>query len=261
MEYSADSRLTETEITELTEIFIKVYDDGAYDLEEGTKTPSQRKQAKCQFKKTIKNDMKKMSKYYMCIFRTVLEADLARLSQLRRRVREVKREKEELIKNLDRKRETLENDVRKEVRDELRETEFKEQAEQNERLKKRFNEQRERIELLNKQLQEAQMDTENWVERSQFDTLQEQHLHLLKEHNKKKSKEKTEEEKERDRQRAKKKKAKEKKQKRLEELKAEEEAREKERADIMAELDAELECDSDDEPEEINISFSSSDED
>ena len=77
MEYSADSRLTETEITELTEIFIKVYDDGAYDLEEGTKTPSQRKQAKCQFKKTIKNDMKKMSKYYMCIFRTVLEADLA----------------------------------------------------------------------------------------------------------------------------------------------------------------------------------------
>ena len=256
MEYSADSRLTETEITELTEIFIKVYDDGAYDLEEGTKTPAQRKQVKCQFKRTIKNDMKKMSKYYMCIFRTVLEADLARLSQLRRRVREVQREKEQVIKNFENKRQTIQNDVRKEVRDELRQTEFKEQSEQNERLKKRYNESRERIEILNKQLQDAKMDTVNWVERSQFDSLQEQHLHLLKEHNKKKSKEKTEEEKERDRQRARKKKAKEKKQKRLEELQAEEQQREKEKADLMAEL----ECDSDDEPEEINISLTSSDE-
>ena len=255
MEYSADSRLTETEITELTEIFIKVYDDGAYDLEEGTKTPAQRKQVKCQFKKTIKNDMKKMSKYYMCIFRTVLEADLARLSQLRRRVREVKREKEQLIKNLEVKRQTLEMDVRKEVRDELRETDFKEQAEQNERLKKRYNEQRERIELLNKQIEQLQMDSEFWVERSQFDSLQEQHYALLKEHNKKRSKEKTEEEKELERQQRQKEKEKEKKRKRLEQLQAEEEQREKEKADLMADL----ECDSD-EPEEINISFSSSDE-
>lgn len=245
MEYSADSRLTEIEISELTEIFIKVYDDGAYDLEEGTKTPAQRKQVKCQFKKTIKNDMKKMSKYYMCIFRTVLEADLARLSQLRRRVREVQREKEELIKNLDRKRETLEMDVRKEVRDELRETDFKEQAEQNERLKKRYNEQRVRIEQLNKQVDELQMDSKTWVERSQFNTLQEQYYHLLKETNKKKAREKTQEEKE-----------KEKKRKRLQQLQEEDQQREKEKADLMAEL----ECDSD-EPEEINISFSSSDED
>jgi site-specific DNA-cytosine methylase len=246
MEHSADSRLTETEITELTEIFIKVYDDGAYDVEEGTKTPSQRKQAKCQFKKTIKNDMKKMSKYYMCIFRTVLEADLARLSQLRRRVREVKREKEELIKNLEVKKQCMETDLRKEIRDDLRETEFKEQSEQNERLKKRYNEQRVRIEQLNKQVEELQMDSRTWVERSQFNTLQNQYYELLKETNKKKAREKTQQEKDL-----------EKKRKRLEQLKAEEEAREKEKADLMAEL----ECDSDDEPEEINISLTSSDED
>ena len=245
MEYSADSRLTEIELSELTEIFIKVYDDGAYDLEEGTKTPAQRKQVKCQFKKTIKNDMKKMSKYYMCIFRTVLEADLARLSQLRRRIREVQREKEQLIKNLDRKRETLEMDVRKEVRDELRETDFKEQAEQNERLKKRYNEQRVRIEQLNKQVDELQIDSKTWVERSQFNALQAQYYDLLKETNKKKVREKTQEEKER-----------EKKRKRLEQLQQEDQQREKEKADLMAELDSDS-----DEPEEINISFSSSDED
>lgn len=257
MEYSADPSLTETEITEIAEVFVKLYENGAYDLEEGNKTPAQRKQVKFQFKKTFTHDIKKMSKYYTCIFRAVLEADLTRLSKLRRRVREVQREKEELIKNLDRKRETLAMEVRKEVRDQLRETEFKEQSEQNERLKKRYNEQRERIELLNKQVDELRMDSEKWVERSQFDKLQQQHYELVKAYNKKRSKERTEEEKERDRQRAKKKKAKEKREKRLEEIRAEEEAREKEKADLMADI----ECDSDDEPEEINISLTSSDED
>src|SRR6056300_631270 len=107
MEYSADPRLTETEITELTEVFVKIYEDGAYDPEEGNKTPSQRKQVKFQFKKTLTNDLKKMSKYYYCIFRTVLEADIAKMSLLRRRVKEVKREKDKLIEDLERQKQTM----------------------------------------------------------------------------------------------------------------------------------------------------------
>jgi len=246
MEHSADNRLSDNEITELSEVFVKIYEDGAYDPEEGTKTPAQRKQVKCQFKKTLLKDRKTMSKYYSCVFRTVLEADISKMSLLRRRIKEVKREKEQLVKNLEVKRQTMINDVRKDIRDELRETEFKEQSEQNTRLRKRVNEYNERIQQLNKMNEELRMDTENWVERSEYDSLQEQYYVLNKQHNKKRTREKTQEEKDL-----------EKKRKRLQELKAEEEQREKEKADLMAEL----ECDSDNEPEEINISFSSSDED
>ncbi len=246
MEHSADNRLSDNEITELSEVFVKIYEDGAYDPEEGTKTPAQRKQVKCQFKKTLLKDSKTMSKYYSCIFRTVLEADISKLSLLRRRIKEVKREKEQLVKNLEVKRQTMINDVRKDIRDELRETEFKEQSEQNTRLRKRVNEYNERIQQLNKMNEELRMDTENWVERSEYDSLQEQYYVLNKQHNKKRTREKTQEEKDL-----------EKKRKRLQELKAEEEQREKEKAELMAEL----ECDIDDEPEEINISLTSSDED
>ena len=251
MEQSADNRLSDNEITELSELFIKIYEDGAYDLEEGNKTPAQRKQVKFQFKKTLTHDLKKMSKYYTCIFRTVLEADIGKLSLLRRRVKEVKREKEQLVKNLEVKRATLENDVRKDIRNELEQGYFKEQSEQNTRLKKRLNEYNERIQQLNNMNEELKMDTENWIERSEYDSLQHQYYALLKEYNKKRSKERSEEDKEQKQ----KDKEKEKKRMRLNELKAEEQQREKEKADLIAEL----ECD--DEPEEINISFSYSDED
>ena len=90
MENSADPRLTDKEITDLSEVFVKIYENGTYDPDEGLKTPSQRKQVKFQFKKTLVNDLKKMSKYYTCIFRTVLEADISKMSLLRRRIREVK---------------------------------------------------------------------------------------------------------------------------------------------------------------------------
>jgi len=251
MEYPADPSLTEIEISELAEVFVKIYEDGAYDLEEGNKTPAQRKQVKFQFKKTFTHDLKKMSKYYTCIFRTVLEADIGKLSLLRRRVKEVKREKEQLIKNLEVKRATLENDVRKDIRNELEQGYFKEQSEQNTRLKKRLNEYNERIQQLNNMNEELKMDTENWIERSEYDSLQHQYYALLKEYNKKRSKERSEEDKEQKQ----KDKEKEKKRMRLNELQKEEQQREKEKADLIAEL----ECD--DEPEEINISFSYSDED
>jgi hypothetical protein len=98
MEYLADPRLTDTEITELSEVFVKIYENGAYDPEEENKTPAQRKQVKFQFKKTLTNDLKKMSKYYTCIFRTVLEADITKISLLKRKIKEEQRSKETLIK-------------------------------------------------------------------------------------------------------------------------------------------------------------------
>jgi len=245
MEYSADNRLSDNEITELAEVFVKIYEDGAYDPEEGTKTPAQRKQVKCQFKKTLLKDRKTMSKYYSCIFRTVLEADISKMSLLRRRIKEVQREKEKLVTNLEVKRQSMMSDVRKDIRDELEQGYFKEQSEQNTRLRKRVNEYNERIQQLNKMNEDLRMDTETWVERSEYDSLQQQYYALIKKHNKKRTREKTQEDKDL-----------EKKRKRLEELKAEEEQREKEKADLMAEL----ESDSDDEPEEINISLTSSDE-
>ena len=251
MEQFADNRLSDNEITELSELFIKIYEDGAYDLEEGNKTPAQRKQVKHQFKKTLLKDSKTMSKYYSCIFRTVLEADISKMSLLRRRIKEVEREKEQLVKNLEVKRQTMMSDVRKDIRNELEQGYFKEQSEQNTRLKKRLNEYNERIQQLNNMNEELKMDSENWVERSEYDSLQHQYYALLKEYNKKRSKERSEEDKEQKQ----KDKEKEKKRMRLNELQKEEQQREKEKADLIAEL----ECD--DEPEEINISFSYSDED
>jgi len=171
MEYSADPRLTDTEITELSEVFVKIYENGAYDPEEGNKTPAQRKQVKFQFKRTLVNDLKKMSKYYYCIFRTVLEADISKLSLLRSRIREVKREKEQLVKHLEHQRQTMKNDVYIEIRRELEQGYFKEQAEQNMRLKKRVNEYNERIQYLNKLNDELKMDSVNFVSREEFDKL------------------------------------------------------------------------------------------
>ena len=198
-----------------------------------------------------------MSKYYSCVFRTVLEADIARMSLLRRRIKEVQREKEQLVKNLEVKRQTMMSDVRKDIRNELEQGYFKEQSEQNTRLKKRVNEYNERIQQLNNMNEELKMDSENWVERTEYDSLQDQYYALLKSTKKKKVKAESDEDKELERQQKQKEKEKEKKRKRLEELEAEEQKREKEKADLIAEL----ESDSDDEPEEINISLSSSDED
>ena len=245
MEYSTDQRLSETEITELSEVFVKIYEDGAYDPEEGNKTPSQRKQVKFQFKKTLANDLKKMSKYYYCIFRTVLEADIAKMSLLRRRVKEVKREKDKLIEDLERQKQTMKDEIRKEVRAELIETEFKEQTEQNQRLKKRLNEYNQRIQYLNKKNQDLQMDSETWVTREDFDTLQEQYVDLLQRTSKKKIKEQSQEDKD-----------KEKKRKELEEIQKKRKQMEEDEAKLMAEL----ECDNN-APEEIMISCSSSEED
>lgn len=244
MEYSADPRLTDTEITELSEVFVKIYEDGAYDPEEGNKTPAQRKQVKFQFKKTLTNDLKKMSKYYYCIFRTVLEADISRLSLLRRRVKEEKRSKESLIQDLERKRESMKNDLRQEIRDELREGEFKEQAEQNIRLKKRLNEYNERIQFLNKQNDNLKMDSELWVAREDHESLKELYIALLEKTTKKKIREQTDEDKE-----------KEKKRKELQDLQNKRKKMEEDEAKLMAEL----ECDNE-PPENIVISCSSSDE-
>jgi len=221
MEYSADPRLNDTEITELSEVFVKIYENGAYDPEEGNKTPAQRKQVKFQFKKTLTNDLKKMSKYYYCIFRTVLEADISKMSLLRRRVKEEKRSKEKLVQDLERKRETMKNDIRKEIRDELQEGYFKEQAEQN----KRFS--------------------MTWVSRKDHETLKEQYVTLFERTTKNKIREQSEEDKE-----------KEKKRKELEEIQKKRKQMEEDEAKLMAEL----QCNND-PPEQINISCSSSDED
>jgi DNA repair exonuclease SbcCD ATPase subunit len=244
MEYSADPRLTDTEITELSEVFVKIYENGAYDPEEGNKTPAQRKQVKFQFKKTLVNDLKKMSKYYYCIFRTVLEADISKMSLLRRRVKEEKRAKETLIQDLERKRETMKNDIRKEIRDELQEGYFKEQAEQNKRLKKMVNDLNRRVQYLNDRNEELQMDSMTWVARKDHETLKEQYVTLLEKTTKKKIREQTDEDKE-----------KEKKRKELEEIQKKRKQMEEDEAKLMAEL----ECNND-PPENITISCSSSDE-
>jgi len=246
MEYSADPRLTDTEITELSEVFVKIYENGAYDPDEENKTPAQRKQVKFQFKKTLTNDLKakKMSKYYTCIFRTVLEADITRISLLKRRIKEEKRGKETLIKNLDLKRQTMKDEIRKEIRDELAETHFKDMAEQNKRLKKSLNEKNQRIIYLNNVMEQLQMDSEVWVSREDHDHLAEQYYELLQKTSKKKIKEQSQEDKER-----------EEKRKRLEKLQKEDDERNKEKARLMAEL----QCDND-PPENINFSDSSDEE-
>ena len=244
MEYSADPRLTDTELTELSELFVKIYENGAYDPEEGNKTPAQRKQVKHQFKKTLKNDLNKMSKYYMCVFRTVLECDISKMSLLRRRIKDIKREKEELIKNLDIKRQIMKDELRKEIRDELIENDFKDMAEQNKRLRKRLNDYNTRIQFLNKQNEELQMDSMTWVSRKEHESLKEQYYHLLQKTSKKNIIEQTKEDKE-----------KEEKRKRLEQLQKEDDERNKEKERLIAEL----ECDNN-EPEEIVISCSSDEE-
>ena len=241
MEYSADPSLTETEISDLAEVFVKIYENGAYDPEEGNKTPAQRKQVKFQFKKTLTADLKKMSKYYTCIFRTVLEADIAKMSLLRRRIREVKREQEQMIKNLENKRQIMENELRPQIRDELEKGYFKEQAEQNIRLKRRVNEYNERIQFLNKQNDNLKMDTQFWVAREDHETLKEQYVTLVEKTSKKKIREQTVEDKE-----------KEKKRKELEDIQNKRKQMEEDEARLMAEL----ECDND-EPEDIVISCSS----
>lgn len=244
MEYSADPRLTETELTELSELFVKIYENGAYDPEEGNKTPAQRKQVKHQFKKTLKTDLNKMSKYYMCVFRTVLECDISKMSLLRRRIKDIKREKEELIKNLDIKRQIMKDELRKEIRDELIENDFKDMEDQNKRLRKRLNEYNTRLQFANKQNQELQMESETWVSRKDHETLSEQYYQLLKKTSKNQMIEQTKEDKER-----------EEKRKRLEQLQKEDDERNKEKAKLMAEL----ECNND-EPEEIVISCLSDEE-
>ena len=244
MEYSADPRLTDTEITELSEVFVKIYENGAYDPEEENKTPAQRKQVKFQFKKTLTNDLKKISKYYTCIFRTVLEADITKISLLKRRIKDEKRSREKLINNLDLKRQTMKDELRKEIRDELAESHFKDMVEQNKRLKKMVNELNGRVQFLNDRNEQLQMDSEVWVSREDHDRVAEQYYHLLQKISKKKIKEQSVEDKER-----------EEKRKRLEKLQKEDDERNKEKARLMAEL----ECDND-EPEEIIISCSSSDE-
>ena len=244
MEYSADPRLTDTEITELSEVFVKIYENGAYDPDEENKTPAQRKQVKFQFKKTLTNDLKKISKYYTCIFRTVLEADITKISLLKRRIKDEKRSREKLINNLDLKRQTMKDELRKEIRDELAESHFKDMVEQNKRLKKMVNELNGRVQFLNDRNEQLQMDSEVWVSREDHDRVAEQYYHLLQKISKKKIKEQSVEDKER-----------EEKRKRLEKLQKEDDERNKEKARLMAEL----ECDND-EPEEIIISCSSSDE-
>lgn len=244
MEYLTDPRLTDTEITELSEVFVKIYENGAYDPEEENKTPAQRKQVKFQFKKTLSNDLKKMSKYYTCIFRTVLEADITKISLLKRKIKEEQRSKETLIKDLDIKRQNMKDELRKEIRDELIETHFKDMAEQNKRLKKSLNEKNERIIYLNKVMEQLQMDSEVWVAREDHETLKEQYVALLEKTCKKKIREQSVEDKER-----------EEKRKRLEKLQKEDDERNKEKARLMVEL----ECDNN-EPEEIIISCSSDDE-
>ena len=159
MEYSADPRLTDTEITELSEVFVKIYENGAYDPDEENKTPAQRKQVKFQFKKTLTNDLKKISKYYTCIFRTVLEADITKISLLKRRIKDEKRSREKLINNLDLKRQTMKDELRKEIRDELAESHFKDMVEQNKRLKKMVNELNGRVQFLNDRNEQLQMDS------------------------------------------------------------------------------------------------------
>ena len=244
MEYLTDPRLTDTEITELSEVFVKIYENGAYDPEEGNKTPAQRKQVKFQFKKTLVNDLKKMSKYYYCIFRTVLEADITKMSLLRRRIKEEQRSKETLIKDLDIKRQNMKDELRKEIRDELVETHFKDMAEQNKRLKKSLNEKNQRIIYLNKVMEQLQMDSEVWVAREDHETLKEQYVALLEKTSKKKIREQSVEDKE-----------KEKKRKELQDIQNKRKQMEEDEAKLMAEL----QCDND-EPEEIIISCSSDDE-
>jgi len=241
MEYSNDPSLTETEISDLAEVFVKIYENGAYDPEEGNKTPAQRKQVKFQFKKTLTADLKKMSKYYTCIFRTVLEADISKMSLLRRRIKEEKRSKESLIQDLERKKETMKNDLRKELRDELQEGYFKEQAEQNIRLKKMVNDLNKRVQFLNDRNEELQMDSELWVPREDHESLKELYIALLEKTTKKKIREQTDEDKE-----------KEKKRKELQDLQNKRKKMEEDEAKLMAEL----ECDND-EPEDIVISCSS----
>ena len=244
MEYLTDPRLTDTEITELSEVFVKIYENGAYDPEEGNKTPAQRKQVKFQFKKTLTNDLKKMSKYYTCIFRTVLEADITKISLLKRKIKEEQRSKETLIKDLDIKRQNMKDELRKEIRDELVETHFKDMAEQNKRLKKSLNEKNERIIYLNKVMEQLQMDSEVWVAREDHETLKEQYVALLEKTSKKKIREQSVEDKE-----------KEKKRKELQDIQNKRKQMEEDEAKLMAEL----QCDND-EPEEIIISCSSDDE-
>lgn len=121
MEYSDNTHtntqqdtLSNAEFQKLAEIFLDFYKDGKYSLEgieEGESTQSQRKSIKNDFKDHIYGDAKfrkingkdakkKWSRYTMCVFRAVLEADIKKYCDLRRKYRSVTKELQE-IKNRD----------------------------------------------------------------------------------------------------------------------------------------------------------------
>jgi hypothetical protein len=135
----------------------------------------------------------------------------------------------------------MKNDLRQEIRDELEKGYFKEQAEQNIRLKKTVNEYLSRIQFLNNQNDNLRMDSEYWVSREDHEILKEQYVTLVEKTSKKKIREQTVEDKE-----------KEKKRKELQDIQNKRKQMEEDEARLMAEL----ECDND-EPENIVISCSS----
>lgn len=119
--------LSNSEFQKLAEIFLDFYKDGKYSLEgveEGESTQSQRKSIKNDFKDHIYGDAKfrkihgkdakkKWSRYTMCVFRAILEADIKKFCDLRRKYRSVSKELQE-IKNRD--PEVRKNEIDAEVR-------------------------------------------------------------------------------------------------------------------------------------------------
>ncbi len=259
MEYSDNTHtnnqqdtLSNPEFQKLAEIFLDFYKDGKYSLEgveEGESTQSQRKSIKNDFKDHIygdakfrkihgKDSKKKWSRYTMCVFRAILEADIKKYCDLRRKYRSVSRELQE-IKNRD--PQIRKNEIDAEVRRLLPirvEERIQERIELADRMNSRIPKYQATIDSLRAENDSLRERLEDSVPRSELMDCNTEILNLKEKYEKAKAKaDKTVS-------------------KEQEKMMAEKEKRKKKMKQLKKQMEA-LQLDSDSDVEDINISLSS----
>lgn len=173
---SSNLSLNEIQIQSLCDIFIELYKDGIYSVEENEKTPAQRKTLRCSFRKELRNA--KFSQYFVCLFQGLIESDTKKVIEKNRKIKELKKQNEEYKKDMEIKLSLERNEMRREIRQELITTDFREMSETNDRLRKRLNEYANRIEQKNAQIDYLKVDSQNYVPRADYNTLESEYLAL-----------------------------------------------------------------------------------
>tara|TARA_R110001592_G_scaffold68834_7_gene211090 strand:+ start:2484 stop:3248 length:765 start_codon:yes stop_codon:yes gene_type:complete len=175
---SSDNRITPELINSITEIFVSLYKNGDYDPIDGTKTPDQRKTLKHSFKKQFKYDSAKFSQYYTCIFEAIIESDLKKVCYQRRRIKELIKEKDKILKQVEESSDKDKDKMYNDVKEELINGYFKEEREKCERITGRLSVYNERLIQKNRIIEDLELALKESVPRKEFDKLNEDYYHL-----------------------------------------------------------------------------------